>query len=132
MLSNFGSDVLNQLILTADTLGLTSVSPSSITYKAELGTTGNPDTGYTEIWGSSGSTGTVLIGHYSEAMIQASAGAIETSDVLLMCKTGLLASDPTAGDIMEWNSMVYEYANFREAAGLYAIQMKERGAVSEA
>ena len=131
MLTNFGSDVLNQLILTADALGLSSVSPSSVTYKSGLGLTGNPDSGYEETWGASGSTGTILIGHYSEGMIQASAGAIETSDVLLMCKTSLLSSSPTAGDILEWNSMVYEYANFREAAGLYAIQMKERGAVSE-
>jgi len=131
LLDNYGAIVLTHLQNVADGLGLTNVAPTSITYKSGLTTTGNPDAGYTEAWSSSGSISDVLIGHYSEKMIEASAGKISDSDVMVMFKASELSSEPEAGDIVEWDSTVYEYQEFQEVAGLYAVRMAERGATNE-
>jgi len=131
LFSNFGSDFLSAVIDTADTLGLTNVSPTTITYKGSLTMTGGPDTGYTEVWGVSGSISDVLIGHYSEKMIEASAGKISSSDIMAVFKTSELSAEPQAGDIIEWDSTVYEYEDFQEVAGLYAIRLSEREATNE-
>lgn len=132
IMSDLGTNVLAQLIEVANGFSFTRLAPSTITYHAGRVLAGGNDTGFTEDWTTDSEITASLVGHYRVETIEASGGQIEASDILAIFAISELSAEPQGGDVIEWNSKVYEYVDHQAAAGLYAVRMAERDAINEA
>jgi len=127
LIASLGTTHLSFLVGVAETLGLSKISPASITYyHGPVTTTYDPDTGYTESFDETLTITDVLAGHYTREDITGSGGEITRADVMVIFAQDELKSEPTNADEFTYDGKRYEHFEHRIAAGLYLVGGKEK------